>query len=117
MAEKISYLEMTNFRALYTLSIYSNISRIRILIQIKLCRDASIQVDLSKNNHFSIKEAISYIPWTEKRKKVTVCEILGSSASLFSSMVPILSWKLQIIAADAGIRFLHHLSWSYFVNT
>ena len=97
MAEKISYFEMTNFRALHTLSIYSNISKIRILIQIKLCRDTRIQVDSSKNNHFSTKEAISYIPWTEKRKKVIVCEILESSGSLSSSIVPILSWKLQII--------------------
>ena len=33
-------------------------------------------MDLSKNNSFLTKEAINYIAFTEKRKKVPVCEIL-----------------------------------------
>ena len=74
-------------------------SKIRVLIQITLCRNARIQMDLSKNKHnrFSAEEAINYIPRTEKRKKVPVCEMLESSGSLFSLMLPLLSWKLKII--------------------
>ena len=73
-------------------------SRIRVLIQITLCRNARIQMDLSKNKHnrFSAEEAMNYIPLTEKRKKV--CEMVESSRSLSSPMLPILSWKLKIIA-------------------
>ena len=43
--------------------------------QIKLCRNVSIQMDLSKNKHFSTQKAINYIPCTEKRKKVPVCKM------------------------------------------
>ena len=58
----------------------------------KLCRDASIQMDLSKNNCFSTEEAIKYIPRNEKRKKVpVVCGIPEFPGSLYSSMFPILS--------------------------
>ena len=89
---------MTNFRAFNTLTVYSNISKIMVLIQITLCRNARIQMDLSKNNPFSAEEAINFIPRTEKRKKVPVCEMLEFSGSLSSSMLPILSWKLKIIA-------------------
>ena len=48
---------MTNFRALNTLTIYSNISKIRLLIRVTHCRNTRIQMDLSKSNHFSAKEA------------------------------------------------------------
>ena len=44
----------------------------RRLIQIKLCRNASIKMNLSKNNSFSREEAINYIARTKKRKKVPV---------------------------------------------
>ena len=71
MAEKISCFEMTNFRALNTFTSYLNISKIRILIQIKICRNARIQMDLSKNNRFSAEEAKHYTPRTEKREKGT----------------------------------------------
>ena len=54
------------------------------MIQIKLCRKANIQMDLSKNNSFLTEEAINYIARTEKRKKVPVCEMLESSAFLSS---------------------------------
>ena len=77
---------MKNFWALKTLTVYLNISRLRVLIQIALCRNARIQMNLSKNNHFSAEEAKNYIPRTKKQKKVPGCEIL-----------PILSWKLKII--------------------
>ena len=97
MAEKISRFEMKYFQALNTRAIYLNISKIRVLIQITPCRNAIIQMDLS-NNSFSAEEAKNYIPGTEKRKKVPVCEILEFSGSLSSSMLPILSWKLNIIA-------------------
>ena len=116
MAEKISYFEMKNFRALNTLTSYLNISKIKVLIQITLCRNARIQMDLSKNNCFSAEEAKNYIPHTEKRKKVPVYEMLEFSWSLSSSMIPILSWKLKM-HTEASLRFLHHLSWSCFVNT
>ena len=55
-------------------------------------------MDLSKNNCFRAEEAKNYIPRTEKRKKVPVYEMLEFSWSLSSSMIPILSWKLKIIA-------------------
>ena len=116
MAEKISCFEMKNFRALNTLTSYLNISKIRVLIQITLCRNARIQMDLSKNNCFSAEEAKNYIPHTEKRKKVPVYEMLEFSWSLSSSMIPILSWKLKM-HTEAALRFLHHLSWSCFVNS
>ena len=106
---------MTNFRALDTLNIYSDISKIKVLIQIILCRNIRVQMDISKDNRFSAEEAINHIPRTEKRKKVPVCEMLDSSESFSSSMFPILSWKLKIIA-EAAVRFPHHLSWSCFVN-
>ena len=116
MHEKILYFEMKNFRALNTLTSYLNISKIRVLIQITLCRNARIQMDLSKNNCFSAEEAKNYIPHTEKRKKVPVYEMLEFSWSLSSSMIPILSWKLKM-HTEAALRFLHHLSWSCFVNS
>ena len=98
MDEKISCFEMKNFWALNTLAIYFNIFKIRVLIQITICRNARIQMVLSKNNRFLAEEAKQYIPRTEKRKKVPVCEMLEFSGSLPSSMLPILSWKLKIIA-------------------
>ena len=99
MAEKISCFEMNtmfrNFRALNTFSIYLNIFKIRVLIQIT---HAKIQMDLSKNSRFSEEEAKSYIPRTKKRRKLPVCEMLEFSETLSSSMLQILSWKLKIIA-------------------
>ena len=94
-------------------------SKVSVLIQITICRDARIQMDLSKYKHnlFSAEEAINYIPRTKKRKKVPVCEMLKSSLSLSSPMLPILSWKLKIIAYRDSSTITHHLSWSCFVNT
>ena len=40
---------MTNFGALDTLTVYSKISKIRILIKIEFWGNASIQMNLSKN--------------------------------------------------------------------
>ena len=57
-----------------------------------------MQMDLSNNNHFSVEEAIDYIPRTERRKKVPVCEMLDFFMSLSFPMHPTLSWKLKIIA-------------------
>ena len=75
-------------------------TKVRVLIQITLCRNARIRMDLLKNKHnrFSVEEAINYILRTEKRKKVPECETLESSGSLSSPMLPILLWKLKIIA-------------------
>ena len=97
MAERIWCFEMKNFRALNTLASYLNISKMRVLIQ-TLCRNVTIQMDLSNSNCFSAEEAKHCIPCTEKRKKVPVYEMLEFSWSLSSSMIPILSWKLKIIA-------------------
>ena len=97
MAERIWCFEMKNFRALNTLTSYLNISKMRVMIQ-TLCRNATIQMDLSNSNCFSAEEAKNYIPCTEKRKKVPVYEMLEFSWSLSSSMIPILSWKLKIVA-------------------
>ena len=71
MAENISCFEIKNFWALNTLAIYFDISKIRVLIQITICRKARIQMVLSKNNRFSAVEAKNYTPRTEKRKKGT----------------------------------------------
>ena len=92
MTENISCFEMNNFQALNTLTIYLNTSKT------SLCRNTRIQINLSKNNSFSAEEATNYIPRTEKRKKVPVCEMLEFSRSLSSSTLPILQWKLKIIA-------------------
>ena len=62
---------MTNFQALNTLTIYSNISRISLLIQITLCRNARIQMDISKKNRFSAEKAINYFPSHWEKKKGT----------------------------------------------
>ena len=42
-------------------------TKIRVLIQITLCTNASIQIDLSKNKHnrFLVEEAMNYIPRTD----------------------------------------------------
>ena len=48
--------EMTNFRALDTLAIYSNIFKIKLLMQITLGKDARIQMHPPKNNRFSTDE-------------------------------------------------------------
>ena len=56
-------------------------------------------MDLSKNTLFSTEEALNYIPRTKiKKKKALVCEILESSGSLSSSVLPIFSWKLKTIS-------------------
>ena len=89
MAEKISCFKMTNFRALITLKIYSNIFKIRLFIRVTHCRNTRIQMDLSKNKQFSAKKA---------RKKVPVCEMFEFSGSLSFPMLLMLSWKLKIIA-------------------
>ena len=47
---KGSCFDMTNIRALSTLTIHSNISKIRVLIKIALCRNARMQVHLPKNS-------------------------------------------------------------------
>ena len=72
MTEIVSCFEMTNFRALDTLAIYSNISKIRLLIQITLYKNARIQMDISKNKPFSAEEAINYILRTKKRKNSSI---------------------------------------------
>ena len=82
---------MKNFRALDTLTISSNISKIRLLIQIRLYINARIQIDISKNKPFSAEEAINYILRTKKRKKVPVCEMFESSGSFSSPTLSILS--------------------------
>ena len=51
----MSCFKMTNFQALDTLTIYPNIS-------ITLYRNARIQMDISKKNHFSAERAINYFP-------------------------------------------------------
>ena len=63
--------EMTNFLALDTLTVYSNISKTRILIQIWLCRNARIQMDISKKNRFSAEKAINYFLSHWEREKGT----------------------------------------------
>ena len=68
VAEKISCFEMTNFQALDTLTIYSNISKIRLYIQITLCGNARIQIDVSKKNRFSGEKAINYFLLQREKK-------------------------------------------------
>ena len=90
---------MTNFHALDTLTIYFNISKIRLLIQISLCRNARIQMDISKKNRFSAEKAIIFFfTRTEKINKVPICEMLESTGFFSTPMLPIFSWELKIIA-------------------
>ena len=66
---KDSMFRKFKFPALDTLTMYSNISKIRIVVQIRLCEKVSIEMDRSKNNRFSAEEAINYIPRTEKKRR------------------------------------------------
>ena len=88
MAEKIPYFQMANFRATDTL--YN-------LFEYFQCKDIDLNKTLKKPQYTNgpIKE---HIPRTVKRKKVPALEIPESSVSLSSSTLPILSWKLRIIA-------------------
>ena len=52
------------------------------MIQTKLGRNVSIEIDLSENNSFLTEEAINYIAGTEKRNTVPACEMLEFSAFL-----------------------------------
>ena len=63
-------------------------------------------MDVSKHNGFSADEAMNYIPRTKKRKKVPACEMLEHFGSLSSTMLPILSWKLKIIANSGSSTIL-----------
>ena len=93
MAEKISCFEMKNFWVLNTLTSYLNISKIRILIQITLCGNVRIQMDPSKNNW---KQKILLLALRKERRY----SILNTWVLLVFVLlhVPILSWKLKIIA-------------------
>ena len=63
-------------------------------------------MELSKNNRFSVEGVTNYISRTQKRKKVPLCEMLESSGSLSSPMIPILSWKLKIIVYRGSYTIL-----------
>ena len=67
--------------------------------------DSNNTLQKRQNTNESIKEQLllsrgrkKLYPRNEKRKKVPACEMLEFSCSLSSSMIPILSWKLKIIA-------------------
>ena len=93
MVEKISCFEMKNFWVLNTLTSYLNISKIRILIQITLCGNVRIQMDPSKNNW---KQKILLLALRkERRYSIWNTWVLLVFVLLH---VPILSWKLKIIA-------------------
>ena len=79
---------MTNFQA--TDALYN-------LFEYFQCKDIDLNKTLKKPQYTNgpIKE---HIPRTVKRKKVPALEIPESSVSLSSSTLPILSWKLRIIA-------------------
>ena len=93
MAEKISCFEMKYFWVLNTLTSYLNIFKIRILIQITLCRSVRIQMDPSKNNWK--QKIIFLVPRKERRYCTWNAWVLLVFVLLH---VPILSWKLKIIA-------------------
>ena len=101
-AEKISCFEMTNFQALDTLTIYSNISKIRLLIQITLCRNARIQIVISRKNRFSAEKAINYFPshW-EKKKGTNMWNDWLLWVFLLSHAF---SWELKIIAYKGSFK-------------
>ena len=46
-----------------------------------------MQMDLSKNNRFWAEEAKNYIPRTEKREKVLVCEIFELLNSMWNTWI------------------------------
>ena len=68
MAEKILCFDMTNLLALDTLTTYSDISKKRLLIEIAFCRNARIQIDISKTDRFSEEKAINYFSLAENKK-------------------------------------------------
>ena len=75
--KKISCFKMTNFRALDILAVYCNISKIGVLIQITLCGNGRIQIDLPKTKYFSAEEVINYIPHTEKKRRYQYVKCLS----------------------------------------
>ena len=89
--EKISYFEITNFQALDTLAIYSNISKIRLLIQITLWETPEYANGLSKKNRFSAEIAINYFPSHWKKESTNMCNAWVLRAFLLSNFSPLLS--------------------------
>ena len=86
------------------------------MAEIKRCENDSTQMGLLKNNRFLTKEAINDIPCTEKGKKVPVCEMLQSPELFPFSMLPMLSWKLKIIAYRGRPTIPKFTGWSCFFN-
>ena len=124
---KISCFIMTNFHAFDTFIIYSNIYKIRLLIQITFCRNASMQMDRSKKNRFSAEKQYIIFSRNEKRKKLPICEMLESSRFFSSPLLPIFSLELKIIAYRGSFTILSSsklellcqcemISWYYIVT-
>ena len=101
VAEKISCFEMTNFQVLDTLTIYFGISKIRLLIQITLCRNARKQMDISKKNRFSAEKTINC--FTSPREQKIRYQYVKCLSPPGFSLLPC-------------FQFSHQLSWSCFVN-
>ena len=102
VAEKISSFEMTNFQVLDTLTIYFDtrlyiFSKIRLLIQITLCRNARKQMDISKKNRFSAEKTINCFN-SHREQKIRYQYVKYSSGFFASPMLPIFSsTKLELL--------------------
>ena len=94
MTKKISCFIMTNFHALDTFIIYSNISKTRLLIQITLCRNASIQMDISRTVSQQRNNKLSSLALRKERSY----QYVKSSRFFSSPLLPIFSLELKIIA-------------------
>ena len=108
---------MTNFQALDTLTTYSNISKIRLWIQISLCGNARIQMDISKKNGFLSRESnklFSLAPRKEIRYQHVKCLSPSSFSPLPGFQFSHGNWRQK--HTEAALRFLHQLNWSCMIN-
>ena len=109
--------EMTNFQALNTLTTYSNISKIRLWIQISLCGNARIQMDISKKNGFLSRESnklFSLAPRKEIRYQHVKCLSPSGFSPLPGFQFSHGNWRQK--HTEAALRFLHQLNWSCIIN-
>ena len=80
----------------WKISKISNTFKIRLLIQVTLCRNVWIQRDLSKNNFLSKGRKLYSWHW-EKNEGTSMVNTWVPRVFVHPFMVPILSWKLKVI--------------------
>ena len=110
MTEIISCFEMTNFRVLDTLAIYSNISKIRLLIQITLYKNAQNTNGYIKEQAFLSRGSNKLYSSHQEKKEGT------SMWNVWVLWVFVLPHAVNFIMKTEGdrrqtaLRFLNHLN-------